>query len=66
MEKLEIRDAPRLIGAEISAFSSELCESKEQWMGIVSAIKSAEVLSVRSWFFQVMIVESNEIGLLFN
>ena len=48
------------LGQRYLLFSSELCESKEQWTGIVSAIKSAELLSVTSWFFKVVILEFNE------
>ena len=33
-------------------------------MRIVLAIKSSELLSVRSWFFQVGILECNEFGLV--
>ncbi|XP_020243542.1 F-box/LRR-repeat protein At3g03360-like isoform X2 [Asparagus officinalis] len=53
IEKLKLRDAPRLVGAEVSAFSLELCQSKGQWMHILSAISSVEVLFVSNWFFQL-------------
>lgn len=59
IEKVELKDLRSLVGAEISAFSSELCRSKEQWMGIVSAISSVQVLSVSSWFFQFVLSEEN-------
>ncbi|ONK59910.1 uncharacterized protein A4U43_C08F12210 [Asparagus officinalis] len=60
IEKLKLRDAPRLVGAEVSAFSLELCQSKGQWMHILSAISSVEVLFVSNWFFQFVLCDEKD------